>query len=51
MAELPANQLQAALWLASGESVTAAAEKVGVTRQAVHQWLKNDDAFIAHLND
>jgi hypothetical protein len=50
MTELNAKQLQAAVLLSSGATITATAEQTGITRTTLHQWLKNDDAFIAHLN-
>jgi len=49
MAELKPVQITAAVALASGESITAVAEKVGVSRQAVHAWL-NDENFNAYIN-
>jgi hypothetical protein len=50
MKELNAKQLQAAVLLSAGETITLAAEQVGITRITLHQWLKNDYNFIAHLN-
>lgn len=50
MAALTPKQLQAAALLASGVTITETAEKTATTRQTLHQWLKTDDAFIAHLN-
>lgn len=50
MAELSAKQLQAASLLASGETITDTAEKSGITRQAVHTWLKDNNEFLAYLN-
>jgi transcriptional regulator with XRE-family HTH domain len=42
MAKLTANQEQAILLLAKGETVTATAAAVGVTRQTVSEWLNLD---------
>jgi hypothetical protein len=50
MTELSAKQLQAAILLSSGATITATAAQTGLTRVTLHQWLKNDDAFIAYLN-
>jgi hypothetical protein len=52
MAELALKpiQLTAAALLASGETITDTAEKSGVTRQAVHTWLKDNNEFLAYLN-
>jgi hypothetical protein len=50
MKELNAKQLQAAVLLSGGTTITLAAEQVGITRVTLHEWLKNDDNFIAHLN-
>ena len=50
MKELNAKQLQAAVLLSGGTTITLAAEQAGVTRVTLHQWLKNDDEFIAYLN-
>lgn len=44
------KQLQVATLLCSGASITSAAHDVDISRDAIHTWLKNDDAFIAHLN-
>ncbi|MCX7087950.1 MAG: hypothetical protein NTV00_07850 [Methylococcales bacterium] len=49
MAELKPVQLDIALLLASGVTITAAAQSANITRQTVHKWL-NDADFIAHLN-
>ena len=50
MKELNTKQLQAAVLLSSGATITATAEQTGITRVTLHQWLKTDDSFIAHLN-
>ena len=47
---LTATQEQALLLLASGETVTATAEAVGVSRQTVSEWTNRDADFIAALN-
>lgn len=43
-------QLTAASLLAAGETITNTAEKSGVTRQAVHTWLRDNNEFLAYLN-
>jgi len=48
--ELSANQLKAAILLVGGASITATAAQTGLTRVTLHQWLKTDDSFIAHIN-
>jgi len=50
MAKLTANLEQAILLLAKGETVTATAAAVGVTRQTVSEWLNRDADFRAELN-
>ena len=50
MKDLNAKQLQTAVLLSGGTTITLAAEQAGVTRVTLHQWLKNDDEFIAYLN-
>jgi len=50
MAKLTATQEQALLLLASGETVTATGEAVGVSRQTVSEWANRDPEFIAALN-
>ena len=50
MKELNTKQLQAAVLLSSGATITATAEQTGITCVTLHQWLKTDDSFIAHLN-
>ena len=50
MAKLTANQEQAILLLAKGETVTATAAAVGVTRQTVSEWRNRDADFRAELN-
>ena len=47
---LTATQEKALLLLASGETVTATAEAVGVSRQTVSEWVNGDADFIAQLN-
>ena len=47
---LTAAQEQAILLLASGETVTATADAVGVSRQTVSEWVNRDPDFIATLN-
>jgi transposase-like protein len=39
-----------ALLLASGKSVTAAAEEAGLHRSTIHQWLKTDSKFAAAVD-
>ena len=46
---LTAKQSQAALLLSSGETITATALKCEISRETVHQWLR-DDTFNANLN-
>lgn len=50
MMELSAKQTKAALLLARGDTITAAAEQIGVNRMTIQQWLKKDDNFNAYLN-
>ena len=50
MKALTAKQLQAALFLAGGATITDAAKQTETARQTVHDWLKDDAVFIAHLN-
>jgi len=50
MKELNAKQLQAAVLLSAGTTITATAEQTGITRVTLHEWLRNDDKFIAYLN-
>ncbi|MDD5276086.1 MAG: phBC6A51 family helix-turn-helix protein [Methylovulum sp.] len=50
MAELKPVQLEAALLLATGATITATAEKAATTRQTIHQWLNSDYEFIAYIN-
>ena len=47
---LPVDQERAISALLTGESVTAAAGRAGVSRQTVHRWLAEDPAFIAEYN-
>jgi transposase-like protein len=48
--ELSVKQTQAALLLARGDTITTAAEQIGVNRMTIQQWLKKDDNFNAYLN-
>lgn len=50
MAELKPVQLTVALLLATGTSITVAAEKAAITRQTIHQWLNSDYEFMAYIN-
>ena len=50
ISKLTAKQLEAALLLAGGATITEAAKQVETARQTVHDWLKDDAVFIAHLN-
>jgi hypothetical protein len=50
MTELSPNQLKAAILIVGGASITATAAQTGLTRVTLHDWLKNDDLFIAHIN-
>jgi len=50
MTELSPNQLKAAILIVGGATVTATAAQTGLTRVTLHDWLKNNDLFIAHLN-
>jgi hypothetical protein len=50
MTELSPNQLKAAILIVGGATVTATAAQTGLTRVTLHDWLKNDDLFIAHIN-
>lgn len=50
MAKLTAIQEQAILLLARGETVTATAEAVGVSRQTASEWVNRDADFMAELN-
>ncbi len=50
MTELSAKQLQAAILIVGGATITATATQTGLTRVTLHDWLKNDDLFIAHIN-
>ena len=49
MKALTAKQLQTALLLAGGTTITEAAKQTETARQTVHDWLK-EDLFTAHLN-
>lgn len=49
-ADLTPQQLTAVDQLATGATVTAAAEAVGVARQTVSEWLNQQAAFQAALN-
>ncbi len=43
-------QLQAIELLLRGETVTAVAATIGVSRETVHRWLKDDLVFVAAIN-
>ena len=47
---LTPQQLQALDLLLSGLTVTAVATAVGVSRETVHRWLRDDCGFIAAMN-
>lgn len=47
--ELTPQQIETASLLASGKSITASADAVGVNRSTIHDWLKNA-MFVAYLN-
>ena len=47
---LTPKQLEVALLLAAGKTITEAAKQAEAGRQTIHTWLKDDNAFIAHLN-
>jgi hypothetical protein len=49
-AELTVIQEQAVMMLAAGQTVTATAEAVGVTRQTVSTWANQDATFMAAVN-
>jgi hypothetical protein len=49
-AELRPDQAEALGFLLAGDSITDAAARVGVARQTVHRWLRDDAAFIAAVN-
>ena len=49
MAQLKPIQLTAALLLATGTSITETAEKAAISRQTIHEWLK-DNTFQAYIN-
>ena len=48
--KLTSKQQQAVILLASGKTITAAAEAVKVSRQTVSEWLNHNSAFVAELN-
>ncbi len=50
MKALTPKQHQAAVFIAGGATITATAEQLEITRATVHDWLKNDFTFQAHLN-
>lgn len=50
LAELEPAQVKAVAALASGASMTTAAESAGVCRQTVHRWMRDDPEFVAALN-
>ena len=49
MAQFKRIQLEAAFLLATGTSITETAETVGITKQTIHSWLK-DNEFQAYIN-
>ena len=49
MAQLKPVQIDTALLLATGTSITETAEKAAITRQTIHSWLK-DNEFQAYIN-
>ena len=49
MAQLKPVQIDTALLLATGTSITETAEKSAITRQTIHSWLK-DNEFQAYIN-
>ena len=49
MTDLKPKQLEVAVLLATGETISSAAIKAAVSRSVVHEWLR-DCAFVAHLN-
>ena len=48
--DLTTAQTVAVVRLASGDTVTAAAEAAGVARESVHRWMGDDPVFLAALN-
>jgi hypothetical protein len=48
--ELAPNQLRALSALATGSTVTAAAEHAGVDRTTLHRWIREDSGFQAAWN-
>ena len=50
MAQLKPIQLEAALLLATGTSITDTAKKAATTRQTIHLWLNSDYEFVAYIN-
>jgi len=50
MKALNPKQIQTAQLLAGGATITATAEQLEITRTTIHDWLKNDFTFQAHLN-
>jgi signal transduction histidine kinase len=50
MTELSAKQLQAAILIVGGATITATAAQVEITRVTLHDWLKNNCEFQAHIN-
>ena len=49
--KLTAKQLEVALLLAAGKTITEAAKQAEAGRQTIHSWLRDDDVFIAYLNE
>jgi len=50
ISKLTAKQIEAALLLAAGKTITEAGNQTETARQTIHTWLKDDAVFIAHLN-
>lgn len=49
-ATLTAIQEKAVMMMASGKTITATAEALGITRQTVSAWVNKDPEFISALN-
>jgi transposase-like protein len=47
--DLSPNQLKALAAMATGATVTAAAEHAGVDRTTLHRWIREDPGFQARL--
>jgi transposase-like protein len=50
MTSLKHIQIEAARLLATGETITSVAEKIGSVRATIHRWMREDYNFIAYLN-